>query len=159
MKKIIKLLSIFTALLITIFAGCNRSDRPADLPQLTPCTLTVTAEDGVPVEGALVQLLSDQAPASLWNAGGITGPEGKLIPLVQGKWPGVVPGTYKVMVKKFNVVKEKEFLNTETGKMTVIQKNIPLIDPAFGKPDQTPLSLTIGTGAPVDEKLTVKLAK
>lgn len=159
MKKTIKFSPIFIALLITLFAGCGHSDRPADLPKLTPCTLTIVAEDGSPVEGALVQLLGDQTPASLWNAGGTTDPEGKLIPMVQGKWAGVVPGSYKIMVKKFNVVKEKEVPNPETGEMMTIQKNIPLIDPTFGKPDKTPLSLTIGSDAPVEEKLTVKLSK
>ncbi len=149
----------FLAVAVCFLTGCAKSDRPQDLPKLTPCTLTIVSQDGTPVADAQVQLWTDQGIGAKWTAGGLADAEGKLVPMVQGKWSGVVPGTYKVLVKKFQVVKEKEVDNPETGQKMVLQKNIPLIDPSFGKPDQTPLSLTVGTTGAVDEKLTVKLLK
>lgn len=155
-KFTVSLVLLAVALMV---AGCAPSDRPKDLPKLTPCMLTIVDANKAPVEGAMVQIVSEQEPAARWTAGGLTDANGKIDLMVQGKFPGVVPGTYKVLVTKLEVVKVREEQNKETGEMMTIQKNVPLLAPEFGLQDKTPLTLTVLAGQKTEETLSVTLLK
>ena len=54
--------------LCAIVCGCSKGPKkPSDLPKLYPATVTVTYDDGSPVEGATVALLS-QTTGGSYNA-------------------------------------------------------------------------------------------
>jgi len=83
--------------LIVASIGCTQGpQRPADLPDLTPCTITVT-HNGSPVEGADV-LLSPKS--GKFSAAGTTDASGKAVMKTNATYEGVAPGEYMATVKK-----------------------------------------------------------
>ena len=86
----------FAALLLTS-ASCSKGPaRPDNMPDLTPCTITVIYS-GQPVEGADVLL----APKSgQFSAAGITDAAGRAIMKTDGTYEGGVPGEYLASVTK-----------------------------------------------------------
>lgn len=95
MKRIIVPL-ILVALSI---AGCTGNDgRPADLPPLFPCEITITQE-GNPLVGATVGLESIGESQGTYFPAGITDDRGKTVLSTYG-YDGAPAGKYKVTVRK-----------------------------------------------------------
>ena len=89
-------LLLFASLLVS---GCQRlPDRPADLPELHPCTITVTF-GGEAIEDVTVSLISD-VQGYKWKAGGTTDKKGVVKLKTAFAYPGVPVGTYKVSFSK-----------------------------------------------------------
>ncbi|MDR1270516.1 MAG: hypothetical protein LBK82_13420 [Planctomycetaceae bacterium] len=78
-------------------SGCNQSQRPAGLPPLHPCTITVT-QNGVPVNDVSVQLLSKEE--SIWPVTGITDVSGNAVLVTYSRFQGVPIGDYTVVLSK-----------------------------------------------------------
>lgn len=94
MAKFFPILSI--SILALAIAGCGGSPKPEGLPDLVPCTVTVTM-GGAPLEDASVSLV---APDGRWPGNGRTDSKGKAVIMTRGQYAGVAPGDYKVTVTK-----------------------------------------------------------
>lgn len=142
--------------LIVASIGCTQGpQRPADLPELTPCTITVT-HNGSPVEGAGV-LLSPKS--GKFSAAGTTDGSGKAVMKTNATYEGVVPGEYMATVKKLEKVDyvapprpedpsklfewEEELKNQPQPKQLLPEK--------YGSFASSELTITIADGTPAAE--------
>ena len=96
MRKAI--LSVLFALAVVTFCGCNRVEKPADLPELYPCKISVI-QDGQPLEGATV-ILADEASQLRFSVGGVTNAQGVVEVKTDGKFVGAPAGKFKVLISK-----------------------------------------------------------
>ncbi|MDR1269838.1 MAG: carboxypeptidase-like regulatory domain-containing protein [Planctomycetaceae bacterium] len=129
--------------------GCG-SRRPPGLPKLTACELTVQFDDGSPVENVIVMLYPVEGK---WYSNGKTNSAGIVKVAVNGSFYGVVPGEYKVTVKKQEVTFPPNYNpESENSAEAVVHQHIA---EEFMLPNKTPLQITVGT-SPVKEILTVK---
>ncbi|MDR0327861.1 MAG: carboxypeptidase-like regulatory domain-containing protein [Planctomycetaceae bacterium] len=86
-------------LAVISIAGCsNRVSRPNDLPELHPCTFTIT-QDGDPLDGAYVSLIPMEETNAKYQTSSVTNHEGKAAFATYG-FNGVPAGKYKVCVRK-----------------------------------------------------------
>jgi hypothetical protein len=101
MKKI--LVIVICVLIVFIefqIISCSRwKKRPADLPTLTSCVVSVTF-GGETIEGVGVYLTPEDKTINKWGAGGITNKEGKATLITSSIFTGVVPGKYIISFKK-----------------------------------------------------------
>lgn len=108
----------FLSVLMLSLVGCGGVKKPAGMPALHPTTLTLTQE-GTPLAGATVTLVSQNKAVSQWQSGGATDAKG-VIRIKTSGFDGAPEGTFKVVVTK-----------TETeGTATVTQSS----DEAGAKP-------------------------
>ncbi|MCL2119512.1 MAG: hypothetical protein FWH27_13910 [Planctomycetaceae bacterium] len=106
MKRIIIPLML-VALSIT---GCGGNDsRPADLPPLFPCEITITQE-GTALSGATISLESSGEAKAVYHPSGITNESGKAVLSTYG-FNGVPTGMYKVIVRKTVVEDVKQVVD------------------------------------------------
>jgi len=141
--------TLFVSLLaVTLLLGCGGQKRPADLPPLYSCTITVI-QDGQPLSNGVVSLTSTD-PSFKWvvfaqlDAAGT----GKLF--TQGLYAGAPAGEYKVVIAKEEVVPEQTgptvVRQGEFGEETFtpfIERVYSLVEKEYTKADTTPLRLTI----------------
>lgn len=133
-------LSAFPILVISMVfvPGCTSQLKPDDLPKLYSVKIRITQENK-PVPGTQVSLVPLD-PSSKWGAGGVTEADGYASPNTHGVYKGVAAGAYKVVVSRtwtdYSVTERK-------GGETVINPCYDLIDPEYGKPETTPLEITI----------------
>ncbi|MDR0335770.1 MAG: hypothetical protein LBI18_01630 [Planctomycetaceae bacterium] len=95
---------VILSLLVFVFlaVGCHRKPtRPADLPELTPCTISVTF-GGEVIEGVGIILIPEDTQINKWRAGGKTDNEGRATMITSSVFDGVVPGNYVVSFKKLD---------------------------------------------------------
>ncbi|MDR0610433.1 MAG: carboxypeptidase-like regulatory domain-containing protein [Planctomycetaceae bacterium] len=136
-------------LCLTLMFGCG-SRRPPGLPKLTNCELTIQFDDGSPVENAIVMLYPVEGK---WYSNGKTDSAGTVKVAVNGSFPGVVPGEYKVTVKKQEIVFPPDFDSEKDNSVETVVINH--IAEEFMVPNKTPLQITVGTN-PVKETLIIK---
>lgn len=102
------------------FTGCKRGPkRPADLPKLTPCTISVTF-GGQKVDGVGILLLPEDPQANRWSASGRTDVEGKAKMITSSVFEGVVPGSYMISFQK-----NAEQIGTEPPPSVIPDKYTP----------------------------------
>jgi len=98
-------LSLPLLLLAVLLVGC--SDRPADMPPLFPCNITVT-QDGVALEGASVRMVnSDSAVGNAWTPSGTTDAGGVARMMTNAQYAGAAAGKYRITVEKFETEPSK----------------------------------------------------
>jgi hypothetical protein len=101
-KRDAEILRTRLALLVvcTLFVtGCRRlPDRPEDLPELHPCTITVTFGEKA-IEGVSVSLTSAE-PGYKWKAGGTTDDKGVVRIKTAFAFPGAPAGKFNVSFSK-----------------------------------------------------------
>jgi hypothetical protein len=136
-------------LFLTLMFGCGIR-RPPGLSKLTDCELTIQFDDGSPVEDAIVMLYPAEGK---WYSNGKTDSAGIVKVAVNGSFPGVVPGEYKVTVKKQDIVFSSNNDSEIENSAEAVVNN--LIAEDFMLPNKTPLQITVGT-SPVKEILTIK---
>jgi hypothetical protein len=129
--------------------GCG-SRRPPGLPKLTDCELTVQFDDGLPVEDAIVMLYPVEGK---WYSNGKTDSAGIVKVAVNGSFPGVAPGEYKVTIKKQEIIFPPDYDPEKENSVEAVINNH--IVEEFGLPNKTPLQITVGT-SPVKEILIIK---
>ena len=141
--------SLIAVLAVTLLPGCGGQPRPADLPTLYPCTVTVT-QDGQPLSDGIVHLVSTDsefkwAVFAQLNASGT----GKMF--TQGLYPGAPEGDYKVVISKEETVSEQVgpvvVRQGEFGEETITPTRLTvysLVDKDYADAATTPLSMTIG---------------
>lgn len=95
------------AVVVFAFPGCSgEGPRPAGMPKLYPCTITITQE-GTPLDAALISLIADDPELSKWASGGSTDNNGKCDLYLRGKFRGVPAGKFKVTVSKLETEESK----------------------------------------------------
>jgi len=143
MKRFL-LLSAILPLLI----GClgRDSSRPADMPPLVPCTVTILS-GGAPLVDAQVTFHSGD-PNFKWSPSNITDSNGKADMVTYGRFSGVVEGEYAVTVTKV----EREEFDPENPPRQV--RVFTFTDPKFIDPAATPLRIKV-EGRKTDETFDV----
>ena len=94
-KPMISLLLIGMMIFI---AGCNGPQKPADLPKLYPCKITVI-QDGKPLEGAMVFVRPPDGYLR-FVIGGKTDAKGVAAIQLDGQWDGIPEGEFFVSISK-----------------------------------------------------------
>ena len=151
-----------------VTSGCGGQQRPADLPKLYPCTITVS-QDGKPLGDALVKLISTD-PNFKWAVFAQINASGTGKVYTQGLYAGAPEGEYKVVISKEEetaettgpaVTKVGEFGETTTVAPTMLVVH-SLVEKSYTDAETTPLGITIsrkgndkqfGCGKPVKELL------
>ncbi|MDR0522539.1 MAG: hypothetical protein LBH00_11915 [Planctomycetaceae bacterium] len=96
MKKLALILFFVTLTM----SGCHRGpQRPADLPPLVPCSITVTF-GGETLENVGVLLTPADKSVNKWSAGGRTDANGKAVMVTSSVFDGAVPGDYIISFRK-----------------------------------------------------------
>ncbi len=129
-------------LCMTVLQGCGiGAKRPAWLPKLTPCKLTLTQE-GKPLANANINLVSPPGnPPLEWMIIGCTDAQGIVYPAVQ-VFKGVPQGEYVIVVEKTE--------NEYTNNMNHPVNEYWVIDSKYGSAATSTLKLTVGD-SPVDQ--------
>ncbi|MDO5582160.1 MAG: carboxypeptidase regulatory-like domain-containing protein [Planctomycetia bacterium] len=78
--------------------GCGEK-QPEGLPELSPCTITITQE-GSPLAQATVLLIPQDPSLKDWSMGGTTDANGKALIRTHGQYNGIPVGEYIVVVNK-----------------------------------------------------------
>jgi len=149
---------VLLAYACVISGGCGGEKLPPGMPKPYPVTITITQE-GTPLEGASISLTPADS-ANTWSAVGATDESGKAVIQTSGKYKGVVPGKYYVIVSKFEALENvvslegKEIdVKTEKGEnkmKTKVLGGYDLIDLKFSK--FSPNAETIEVQAGKNEK-------
>ncbi|WP_437187288.1 carboxypeptidase regulatory-like domain-containing protein [Planctomicrobium sp. SH668] len=126
--------------------GCRQEKRPDGLPELHPAEVTVI-QDGKPLAGALVRLVSDSNDLK-WSCGGATDENGVAVLKTIGEFHGVPAGKYKVLISKLEIPPtsgtDLSNLNSKPAANSTGTAN--LVDLKFSSPASTPLELTVEKG-------------
>ncbi|MDR2170941.1 MAG: carboxypeptidase-like regulatory domain-containing protein [Planctomycetaceae bacterium] len=97
------MLKIITSILLLILliglSGCNKEHRPAGLPKLIPCEITVINTDGTPLADALVRLVAIETPIP-WAIIDKTDENGIANIFVNAKYQGSPVGKFRVLISK-----------------------------------------------------------
>jgi len=128
------------------------------LPPLYPCTVSVT-QDGAPLEGAYVELVSQDAQK--YRPSAAADASGKATLLTYG-FPGAPAGKYKITVRK-TIEDDIVYRIDEYGEQSVASSNrYELVDDRYHDAKQTPheieitskkVDITIDVGAAVRKKM------
>ncbi|MDR0609264.1 MAG: DUF4198 domain-containing protein [Planctomycetaceae bacterium] len=119
-----------------MFVGCvNDDSRPADMPKLVPCTVTILSE-GQPLPHVEVDFHSAD-PDFKWQAGATTDANGVAKMVTYSRYFGAVEGEYAVTVTKL----ERETFDPEHPPKSV--KVFTLTDPQYIDPQTTPLKINV----------------
>ncbi|MDR1923668.1 MAG: hypothetical protein LBQ66_04770 [Planctomycetaceae bacterium] len=98
----VTIILLLVLLMIYQVLGCGRRvRRPADLPPLTPCVISVTF-GGEVMDGVGVLLTPEDSSVNKWSAGGLTDSEGKAKMVTSSAFDGVVPGNYVISFRKLD---------------------------------------------------------
>jgi hypothetical protein len=137
-KNIALMMVILTAVFIT---GCQDKSRPADLPTLYPCVVTVT-QDGKPLDGAVVDLVPVDAVNDKYRASSVTDAAGKAVLTTYG-FDGVPAGRYKVCVWKTVVEGVAQFTNSDGEVVNTNGIDYRTVDPKYSNVETTPHEIHI----------------
>jgi len=90
------------ALVLAVPLGCGKSKMPSEMPKLYQVAVTVTFDDGKPVDDAVVKFrLTDPVLPRIWLHAGTTDAEGKAKLITDGDFPGIPAGKYSVTIEKY----------------------------------------------------------
>jgi len=141
-NRIAFFLILSSLIFVCVSCGTKVPPRPAGVPNPVPCTIVVQDESGTPIEKALV-ILKPESDDGQWSASGATDTSGKAIMKTTGWYNGAVPGKYKVLISKTEIIM--------TGKMsddgTEITESNVLIDPKFGNKATSPFMFEVVAGS------------
>jgi len=139
-------LTLVTLLLVT--AGCSGKKKPEGLPDLYPLTIKLVYDDGSPVEGATVQIISlDKSATQRWNTSGKTDAKGEAAMRTYGEYAGAPVGNYKVVVNNEEIV-------YDNGDPPQIKERYNHIERQYTSIQNSSLTLEV---KPVKEKTVVEL--
>ncbi|MDR2115761.1 MAG: carboxypeptidase-like regulatory domain-containing protein [Planctomycetaceae bacterium] len=132
-----------TYLLLISMSGCgSKSSRPTDLPPLEPCKITVFQE-GKPLEGAIVTLISKDTSAKYARSSGATNTSG-IAELKTYGYSGVPKGSYKITVTKSAMEGGKEITDASGVTSTRGGKDYSYVEKKYTDVLSTPLEIEIG---------------
>ncbi|MGL4593127.1 MAG: hypothetical protein ACRCUY_00190 [Thermoguttaceae bacterium] len=140
--------AVICVILVTgLVIGCSSGQKlPANMPQLTPCCLTIVL-DGVPLDGASVSLVPSEP--NEWHAGGTSDAAGIVNVYTNGLFRGAPSGIYKVTVQKETPppplvgVSQDDLMNPATAKKYANRPATIVVNKKFNNAETTPLTLEI----------------
>jgi hypothetical protein len=140
---------IHCSLLFIFLSGCGGPPRPAGLPPLHPCTVTLK-QDGKPLSGAMTIFYSSD-PAFQWSSGGISDANGTVKVMTHSQFPGVPVGEYKMTVLKMERFQERPPQPIPGGDGTIMTPGSPvtvyrLVEKQYSDVKTTPLLVIIKQG-------------
>ncbi|WP_146576249.1 carboxypeptidase-like regulatory domain-containing protein [Neorhodopirellula pilleata] len=144
MNRSVPVVSLFLLGSLTL-VGCTGEPRPDGMPDLQPLALTVI-QQGVPLEGATVQLIADDPNISRWASGGVTNAEGEVSLKTLGQYEGVVPGTYKVTVYKMAIDGDSTTEAVDSPSSGGSAKAFLVVDPKYQAEATTPVKIEVAKG-------------
>ncbi len=136
---------LIPVLLLTVFVGCGKEKRPEGLPDLYPFSVKIL-QDGAPLEGANVTLITDDSALMRWPCGGNTDANG-VAKLNTYGFDGAPAGKFRVTVTKTETSggpqsdEEAAKLMQEGGVNT--STSFDLVDPVYKNQDKTPLAVEV----------------
>lgn len=124
-------------ILLLPFLGCSDDSaiRPADMPKLVACTVTVLSE-GQPLPGVTVEFHRDD-PNFKWSASAVANEKGEANMVTYSRFFGVVEGEYTVTVSKL----ERETFDPEKPPRQV--KVFTLTEAQYIDPKTSPLKIKV----------------
>ena len=149
-------LFIVTLLAVCVLCGCGGPKRPAGMPTLYPCEITIT-QAGQLLGDADVRLIAEDG-FSTWITGGRTDSNGVAKIMTNVKYAGAPAGTFKVLVQKTDLAPSKlppypgddapfearaEWTSQMKGE---VRPTIQFVKPEYGDVSTTPHSITIVKG-------------
>ena len=155
---------LLAAMSMLLFSGCGGGEPlPEGMPKLTPVTITVI-QDGQGLEDASIALLPVDA-ANRFFAGARCDAKGIGVLRTHGKYPGVAPGKYKVVITKRytdpskipSVDPEKDpagYSKAMEDAAKEVLNSYDLIDPKFAAAKTTPEEIEVA-GAKIDKTIDV----
>jgi hypothetical protein len=117
------------------FSGCGDSTRPADLPKLYPCKITIT-QNGKPLENATVTLIAKTK--SKYGVSSATTDVSGMASLWTYGFNGVPSGEYGVTVTKIGVEGTKESKTIEGNPIQTGGNVYSYVDAKFGDENNPP---------------------
>ena len=148
--------SLSTLLFVVSFImGCGGQTRPAGMPRLYPASVEVTQE-GTPLEGATVTLVSEDPELGRWVPTGITDTSGVAVLQTNGLYSGAPLGIYKVVIVK-RVTEphpNPELAGAERGtpeearydQLDRARKMFTYVEPQYSSATDTPLTIEVIAG-------------
>lgn len=135
-----------------LISGCGGSSEPADRPERTQVSGTVTYQ-GNPVDGAIITLLPDDPTAK--GAYATTDSSGKFQLSTFGGNDGAVPGNYKVSVRKLESISAPQPNPGDPGYDPSAPEPEPkhLLPEKYADPHKSGLTVTVGQQPISDLKL------
>jgi hypothetical protein len=131
-----------TCLLFSGVSGCgSNSSRPTDLPPLESCKITV-CQEGKPLEGAIVTLISKDTSAKYARSSGMTDVSGTAELKTYG-YSGVPKGNYKIIVAKCVSEGGKEITDASGITSTHGGKDYSYVEKKYTDMLSTPLEIEI----------------
>jgi hypothetical protein len=115
------------------------------MPDLQPLAFTVT-QQGVPLEGATVQLIAADPNNSRWASGGVTDAQGQVSLKTLGQYEGVVPGTYKVTIYKMVFDGDSPPVAVDSPSTGGTSKAFLVVDPKYQAETTTPVKIDVAKG-------------
>ena len=144
---------IVTMLAICVLSGCSQAKRPAGLPTLYPCEITITQGEK-PLEGAVVRLMLESGSAD-WAMSGKTGANG-VAKISTALFAGAPEGTFKVLISKADVTPSKytepadqsspEWQKWNELVINEVRHTVLFVKPEYDHVNTTPHSITITKG-------------
>jgi len=147
---------LFVALLLVVcvLSGCQEK-RPAGMPVLYPCEVTIT-QGGAPLGDADVNLMPEVG-SSQWVISGHTDANGVTKIMTHGKYSGAPAGPFKVLVSKTLPVPSKypepgpngtseEWTQWSDLTRSEYRPPVRYVKPEYADVSQTPHSITISKG-------------
>lgn len=146
--------TIVSALCLFVLTGCGGQKLPEGIPKLTPAVLTIT-QDGAPLEGAVVSLIPMDPGNSRWNAGGVTGKDGKAKIRTHAQYDGVAAGKYRVTVVKTFVEPLPPGLTEAQRRSYKGPPPVEYVNKKYADRLKTPLEVEVGD-SPLSESFEVE---
>jgi len=112
MMKLNPFFLLFCLVLCFIISGCSGPQKPADLPTLYPCKITVI-QDGKPLQDAMVYVRPQDGNLR-FVFGGKTDAKGVAVVKADGQWEGVPEGEFLVSISKIVTPSDLETPNETT---------------------------------------------
>jgi hypothetical protein len=146
MKKIINAFMLVAAVTLT---GCNKSNRPSDLPPLYPCAMTII-QDGNPLGGATVSLVPLEEANAKYQASSITDESGTAVITTYG-FDGVPAGRYKVCVWKTLIEGVEQYQDNYGETVSTTGTEYRTVETQYSDAETTPHEIEI-TGKKLSPK-------
>jgi hypothetical protein len=152
-KKTFYFYCLITVIPFLFLSGCGGVNLPDGMPKPYPVTIMITQE-GKALEKVSVLLVSDDVALGQWTAGGESNASGNAVLQTLGKYPGVVPGQYKVILRKREVQARYQNIPDPKVDRDGYEKAIrqypiqpkdtwDLIDPKYSDQNTTPESIEV----------------